>query len=91
MNKTVLHLEIPLHNCGPAGLGVTVYTKSSSSKGGGEMGVYIKSIVAGGAAARVRDIDYVPAMPHEWLGNACICPQSLGLASVFLKPRHACL
>lgn len=55
------------------------------------MGVYIKSIVAGGAAARVRDIDYVPAMPHEWLGNACICPQSLGLASVFLKPRHACL
>ena len=55
VNKTVLNLEIPLHNCGPAGLGVTVYTKTACSKGRGEMGVYIKSIVAGGAAAMVRD------------------------------------
>ena len=54
VNKTVLNLEIPLHNSGPAGLGVTVYTKSTSSKVGGEMGVYIKSIVPGGAAAMVR-------------------------------------
>ncbi len=53
VNKSVLNLDIPLHNCGPAGLGVTVYTKSTSSMVGGEMGVYIKSIVAGGAAAMV--------------------------------------
>lgn len=53
--KTVFDLEIPLHNSGPAGLGVTVYTKSMSLKDGGEMGVYIKSIVAGGAAAMVRE------------------------------------
>lgn len=53
--KTVFDLEIPLHNSGPAGLGVTVYTKSTSLKDGGEMGVYIKSIVAGGAAAMVNE------------------------------------
>ncbi len=53
VSKTVLNLEIPLHNSGPAGLGVTVYSKSTSSKVGGEMGVYIKSIVPGGAAALV--------------------------------------
>ncbi len=40
-------------NSGPTGLGVTVYSKSTSSKVGGKMGVYIKSIVPGGAAAMV--------------------------------------
>ena len=56
VNKTVLELEIPLHNSGPAGLGIKVYTKNTSAKVGGEMGVYIKSIVPGGAAAMVSSI-----------------------------------
>lgn len=61
--KTVFDLEIPLHNSGPAGLGVTVYTKTTSAKGVGEIGVYIKSIVAGGAAALVS----TRPVPHPFL------------------------
>ena len=48
--------DIPLYNSGPAGLGVTVYgrTSLSAAKRSGDMGIYIKSIVPGGAAALVR-------------------------------------
>ena len=48
--------DIPLYNSGPAGLGVTVYGRtslSSTAKRSGDMGIYIKSIVPGGAAALV--------------------------------------
>jgi len=50
--------EIPLYNSGPAGLGVTVYGRTSlnTSKRSGDMGIYIKSIVPGGAAALVRSV-----------------------------------
>ena len=66
VNKTVLNLDIPLHNSGPAGLGVTVYAKSTSSRVGGEMGVYIKSIVPGGAAAMVSVVTMVT---DSWLSR----------------------
>lgn len=47
-------LDIPLNNCGLAGLGVTVHGRvSNSRKHLGDMGIYIKSIVPGGAAAQV--------------------------------------
>lgn len=52
MGKTVLNLEIPLNNSGPAGLGVTVIGRSGSRKQG-DMGVFIKSVVPGGAASLV--------------------------------------
>lgn len=55
VGKTVLNLEVPLYNSGPAGLGVTVFGRSSlgASRKQGDMGVFIKSIVPGGAAALV--------------------------------------
>ena len=62
VGKTVLTLEIPLYDSGPAGLGVTVFGRSTLSAGrkqqgdmGGDMGVFIKSVVPGGAAALVRE------------------------------------
>ena len=47
--------DIHLDN-GLAGLGVTVHGRCSSSKRqqSSDMGIYIKSIVPGGAAAKVR-------------------------------------
>lgn len=54
VGKTVMTFDIPLYNSGPAGLGVTVYGRtslSSAAKRSGDMGIYIKSIVPGGAAA----------------------------------------
>jgi len=53
VDKMVMTYEIPLYNSGPAGLGVTVYGRTSlnTSKRSGDMGIYIKSIVPGGAAA----------------------------------------
>ena len=49
--KSMLLLDIPLYKSGAAGLGVTVYGKSQS--GTGDMGIYIKSVFPGGAAAMV--------------------------------------
>ena len=59
VDKTVMTYEIPLYNSGPAGLGVTVYGRTSlnTTKRQGDMGIYIKSIVPGGAAALVRSSD----------------------------------
>jgi len=56
LNKTVLTLSFPLHNSGPAGLGISVHSRSTGAKNGEEMGVYIQSIVPGGAAAMVRHV-----------------------------------
>ncbi len=51
----MLTLDIHLSNTGSAGLGVTVYGRTTlgSGKKTGDMGIYIKSIVPGGAAALV--------------------------------------
>ena len=61
MGKTVLNLEIPLYDSGPAGLGVTVFGRSTlnSNRRQGDMGVFIKSIVPGGAAALVSHLKSV--------------------------------
>lgn len=55
MGKTVLNLEIPLYDSGPAGLGVTVFGRSTLGPAHrrGDMGIFIKSVVPGGAAALV--------------------------------------
>ena len=52
MGKDILSFNIPLDTCGVAGLGVTVHG-SKKKQSGGDMGIYIKSIVPGGAAAQV--------------------------------------
>ena len=52
MGKDILSFNIPLDTCGMAGLGVTVHG-SKKKQSGGDMGIYIKSIVPGGAAAQV--------------------------------------
>lgn len=53
INKTVLTFDISLYNSTAAWLGITVYGKSSTSRKAGDMGIYIKSITPGGAAAMV--------------------------------------
>ena len=56
VGKSLLTFNIPLNNCGLAGLGVAVHGRCSSGRQqSGDMGIYIKSIVHGGAAAQVRD------------------------------------
>ena len=53
MGKDILSFNIPLDTCGVAGLGVTVHG-SKKKQSGGDMGIYIKSIVPDGAAAQVN-------------------------------------
>ena len=55
VGKTVLNMEIPLYDSGPAGLGVTVFGRSTlgPAQRRGDMGIFIKSVVPGGAAALV--------------------------------------
>ena len=55
INKTVLTFDIQLYNSTVAGLGITVYGKTSTAKKVGDMGIYIRSITPGGAAAMVRE------------------------------------
>ena len=56
IGKTLISVEIPLSNNGPAGLGISVHGRSSSkSRGTGGSGIYIKSIMPGGATARVTE------------------------------------
>ena len=64
VGKTVLTLEIPLYNSGPAGLGVTVFGRSAinPTRRQGDMGVFIKAVVPGGAAALVS-CHYI-SIPH---------------------------
>lgn len=52
VGKTLINVEIPLRNNGSAGLGITVHGRSKT-KGTGTSGIYIKSIMPGGATARV--------------------------------------
>ena len=56
IGKTVMTLNITMDDSGPAGLGITVHgrvntTNSLPSQVSGDAGIYIKSIVPGGAAA----------------------------------------
>ncbi len=48
----ILMITIPLNNLGPAGLGISVKGKASSVESC-DLGIYIKSIIKGGAAAKV--------------------------------------
>ena len=49
-----LQYSIPLNDCGSAGLGVSVKGKTSTSENGSQdLGIFIKSIISGGAAAKV--------------------------------------
>ena len=53
-NKEVMTLDIPLNDTGSAGLGVSVKGKTSTtSKGPQDLGIFIKSVITGGAAHKV--------------------------------------
>lgn len=56
IGKTVITLNITMADSGPAGLGITVHGRVNTanpilSQVSGDAGIYIKSIVPGGAAA----------------------------------------
>ena len=50
----MLDLDIPLHVSEAAGLGVSVKGKTSSQAGQKDLGIFIKDIIDGGAAQKVR-------------------------------------
>ena len=52
VGKTLINVEIPLLNYGPSGLGISVHGRSGA-KAKGMSGIFIKSILPGGAAAKV--------------------------------------
>lgn len=56
----VIHLEIPLNDSGSAGLGVSVKGKTVSAESGvRDLGIFVKSIMQGGAASKVKmNFDY---------------------------------
>ncbi len=61
-NKAVLVFDIPLNDTGSAGLGVSVKGKTSGNGTDGEtkdLGIFIKSVIHGGAASKVSEDCYV--------------------------------
>ena len=52
--------NIPLNDCGSAGLGVSVKGKTSTNETGThDLGIFIKSVISGGAASKVGNIAMV--------------------------------
>lgn len=56
-------IDIPLDDCGLQGLGVTVYGRCSKKRE--DVGVYIKAIQPGGAAAKVSCDDITVHMRKQ--------------------------
>ncbi len=55
VNREVLSYDIPLNDTGSAGLGVSVKGKTSTTEQGTQdLGIFIKSVITGGAASKVR-------------------------------------
>ena len=55
-DKQIISLNIPLNDTGSAGLGVSVKGKTSTTASGStDLGIFIKSVIKGGAASKVRD------------------------------------
>ena len=53
--QEILRLDIPLNDTGSAGLGVSVKGKTSSTAAGhNDLGIFIKAVITGGAASKVR-------------------------------------
>ena len=53
-NREVLTFNIPLNDTGSAGLGVSVKGKTSTTdQGTQDLGIFIKSVITGGAASKV--------------------------------------
>ncbi len=54
--KETVTLNIPLNDTGSAGLGVSVKGKTATTptKGHHDLGIFIKSVITGGAASKVR-------------------------------------
>ena len=52
--REILHLEIPVLDTEKAGLGISVKGKTTAAQRGNmiDMGIYIKSVIHGGAASR---------------------------------------
>lgn len=55
-NKEIISLDIPLNDTGSAGLGVSVKGKTIPTPGQGtrDSGIFIKAVINGGAASRVK-------------------------------------
>lgn len=53
-NNDKLTYDIPLNECGSAGLGVSVKGKTTTTENGPhDLGIFIKSVISGGAASKV--------------------------------------
>lgn len=58
-NKELHCLKIPLNDSGSAGLGVSVKGKTTSSEhGSSDLGIFIKSVITGGAAHKVMHLHW---------------------------------
>ena len=79
----MLVFDIHLDN-GLAGLGVTVHGRCSSKREHSDMGIYIKSIVPGGAAARVSTIppSLFPSFPLSLSLSYCLLLLLIVLLSI---------
>ena len=54
-NKELFSFQIPLNESGSAGLGVSVKGKTTASSNYvQDLGIFVKSVIAGGAASKVR-------------------------------------
>ena len=50
--------NIPLNDSGSAGLGISVKGKTSTKSGAStDLGIFIKAVIKGGAASKVRGLD----------------------------------
>ena len=54
-NKDLMTFDIELNEVGSAGLGVSVKGKTTTTENGAQdLGIFIKSVISGGAASKVR-------------------------------------
>ena len=64
--REFLTLEIPLSDSGSAGLGVSV-KGNRSKENHADLGIFVKSIINGGAACKVKEEPFKPSL--KWSFN----------------------
>ncbi len=88
LNREVLRLDIPLNDTGSAGLGVSVKGKTSTTPEHGtqDLGIFIKSVITGGAASKVRyfatDLSLAIHVNHTHLVSPSVSLQPISRAVI---------
>lgn len=90
-NREILTFQIPLNDSHSAGLGVSVKGQDTSSAEGTsrDLGIFIKSVIPGGAASKVSKTTYINT-PHTSIFNYfCLIVYSF-IVILMISLKYAC-